>query len=75
MIGRRKASQSWKKRAALSAESASMAPPRWNGSFAISPNGWPSIRRSDVTMLFPNSRRSSSADPASAIVSMIGRIL
>src|SRR3990167_2500359 len=42
--GRSKASHSCRKRAAFSAPSQSMAPPRWRGSLAISPIGRPSMR-------------------------------
>ena len=48
--GRPKASHSCRKRAALSAPSASIAPPRWVGSLATTPSGRPSRRASAVTM-------------------------
>jgi hypothetical protein len=47
------ASHSCRKRAALSAASASMAPPRWAGLLASSPNGRPSTRISAVTIPGP----------------------
>src|SRR5262249_57963810 len=49
-IGMSKASQSWRKRAALSPASASIAPPRWRGLLAIRPNGLPSMRIKAVIM-------------------------
>ena len=58
------ASQSCMKRAALSAASASIAPPRWDGSLARTPTGRPSMRASAVTMPAPKSRRSSSTESA-----------
>ena len=53
-------SHSCRKRAALSAPSASMAPPRWRGSLATMPSGWPSTLTSVVTIPAPNPARSSS---------------
>ena len=57
-------------RAALSAASASMAPPRCDGLLAMTPSGRPSIRTSAVTMPTPNDRRSSSTESVSAMVSI-----
>ena len=50
------------KRAALSAPSQSIAPPRCAGLLAMTPSGRPSTRISAVTMPMPNSRRSSSTE-------------
>ncbi len=55
-IGSACASQSCMKRAALSAASASMAPPRCAGSLARTPTGRPSTRASAVTMPAPKPR-------------------
>jgi hypothetical protein len=71
--GRSKPSQSCMKRAALSAASASMAPPRWFGSLATRPIGRPSTRTSDVTIPAPNPRRSSRTEPSSHSASMTVR--
>src|SRR5664280_2309118 len=67
-IGRSWASHSWRKRAALSAPSLSMAPPRWAGSLATTPTGRPSILIRAVTMPLANPSRSSNTDPVSASV-------
>ena len=61
------------KRAALSEASESIAPPRCAGLLAITPNGRPSTRISEVTMPMPNLGRSSSTVPASASVSITSR--
>ena len=53
-IGRSWASHSWRNRAALSAPSRSMAPPRWAGLLATTPTGRPSTRTRAVTMPSPN---------------------
>ncbi len=64
--GRPWASQSCRNLAALSAESASMAPPRWAGLLAMSPRGRPSILTSAVMIPLPNAARSSSTEEVSA---------
>jgi hypothetical protein len=64
--GRSCASHNCKKRAALSAASASIAPPRWRGLLAIRPIGRPSIRISAVTIPGPQPARNSSTEPVSA---------
>ena len=66
--GSAKPSQSCMKRAALSAPSASIAPPRWRGSLAITPNGRPAWRASAVTIPGAKPRRSSSVSPHSASI-------
>ena len=48
-------------------------PDNFIGLLATTPTGRPSIRVSDVTIVWPKWRRSSSTEPASAIVSMICR--
>ena len=67
-IGSSNASHSCMNRAALSAPSASIAPPRWLGSLAITPSGLPSTRASAVTIPCPNPRRSSSTSSSSASI-------
>ncbi len=64
-IGRANASHRVMNRAALSAPWASIAPPRWVGSLAITPSGRPPERASAVRMPRPKPRRSSSTEPAS----------
>ena len=73
-IGMSKASQSCMKRAALSAASESIAPPRCFGLLAIRPNGRPSMRTSAVTIPTPKAARSSSTEPSSASVPMTARM-
>ena len=72
-IGMSNASHSWMKRAPLSAPSLSIAPARCFGLFATTPNGRPSILINAVIIVSPKSRRISSTDPVSAIVSMTSR--
>ena len=60
------ASHSCRKRAALSAASASMAPPRCVGTLAITPIGAPSTRASAVIIPAPQPSRSSSTESTSA---------
>jgi hypothetical protein len=55
-------------RAALSAPSLSMAPPRCIGLFATTPTGRPSRRIRAVIIPTPKSRRSSSTESVSASV-------
>ncbi|MNT42651.1 hypothetical protein D3C72_1790810 [compost metagenome] len=62
------------KRAALSAASASMAPPRWRGLLARMPTGRPSMRASAVWMPVPKPARSSSTLPASATPAIAARV-
>ena len=69
--GMSKASQSWMKRAPLSAPSESMAPARWCGLLAITPIGWPSTRMKAVMTPMPNFSRISSTEPTSAMVCTI----
>ena len=64
--GRPNASHSCRKRAALSALAASMAPARCSGLLAITPTARPSKRASAVTRPGANDGRSSSTDPSSA---------
>ena len=64
--GRSNAPHSCMNRAALSAQSASIAPARWSGLLASTPSGLPSIRISADTMPGAKCGRSSSADPVSA---------
>ena len=73
-IGRSCASQSCMKRAALSAPSASMAPPMCLGLLAITPKGRPSMRMSAVIMPGPKWGRSSRTEPVSASVSITVRM-
>ena len=68
------ASHSCMKRAALSAASASIAPPRCIGLLAIRPTGRPSMRASAVTMPAPKPARSSSAEPGSTSASTTARM-
>ncbi len=63
--GTSNASHSCMKRAALSAASTSIAPPRWAGLLATTPIARPSTRASAVTIPSPHPRRSSSTEPAS----------
>ena len=53
--GSAKASHSCMKRAALSAQPASIAPARWSGLLAMMPSGRPSTRASAVTIPGANS--------------------
>ncbi len=73
-IGNPNASQSCRKRAALSAQGASIAPAMNIGLLAIRPNGAPSMRTSAVIMPGAKSRRSSSTEPVSASVSITLRL-
>ncbi len=66
--GRSNASHSCRNRAALSAASTSIAPPRWVVSLATTPSGRPSTLASAVTIPAAHPRRSSSTDPVSNIV-------
>ncbi len=66
--GRSWASHSWRNRAALSAPSRSMAPPRWAGLLATTPRGRPSTRTRAVTIPAPKPRRSSRTESVSARV-------
>ena len=72
--GSRCASHSCRKRAALSAASASIAPPRWVGTFAMTPTGAPSTRASAVIIPVPQPSRSSSTDPSSASADSTARM-
>ena len=70
-IGSPNASHSCMNRAALSAPSASIAPPRCAGLLAITPSGRPSLgRASAVTMPAPKPRRSSSTSSSSASITV-----
>ena len=73
-MGMSKASQSWTKRAPLSAPGESTAPARWCGLFAITPIGRPSTLMKAVMTPIPNFSRISRTEPLSAIVEMISRI-
>ena len=64
--GSPKASHSCRKRAALSALAASMAPAKCIGLLAITPTARPSMRTNAVTMPGANDGRSSSTDSSSA---------
>ena len=70
--GRPKASQSWSKRAALSAASLVIAPAMWRVSLAMTPTGRPSIRASAVTISGAKRSRRKVTEPSSARVSTIG---
>ena len=67
------ASHSCRKRAALSALAASIAPARCSGLLAMTPIARPSIRASAVTMPGANDGRSSRTDPSSASSSIARR--
>ncbi len=71
--GRSWPSHSWRNRAALSAASASIAPPSTAGSLAITPTGIPSSRTSAVMIPVAYPARSSSTLPSSANPSMTRR--
>ncbi len=64
--GTSNASHSCRKRAALSAPSASMAPARWAGLLATMPSGRPSTSASAVIIPRAKPARSSSTEPVSA---------
>ena len=66
ITGKPCASHNCRKRAALSAAGASIAPPRCAGLFAIRPNAAPSIRSSAVIMPGAKPLRSSMMLPSSA---------
>ncbi len=72
-MGSPKASHSCRKRAALSALAASMAPARCIGLLAMTPTARPSTRASAVTMPGANDGRSSRTDPSSAMSSTARR--
>ena len=71
-IGRPKASQSCRKRAALSPASLVIAPAMWRVSLAITPSGRPSIRARAVTISGAKRSRRKVTEPSSASVSTIG---
>ena len=73
-IGMPKVSHNCRKRAALSAAAAVMAPAITMVLLATMPTGRPSIRASAVTISRANCSRSTVTDPASASVSMTGTI-
>ena len=70
--GSPKASQSARKRAALSEAAAVIAPAKWRESLAMKPSGRPSIRASAVTISGAKRSRRKVTEPASASVSTIG---
>ncbi len=70
--GRPKASQSCRKRAALSAASLVIAPAMCWVSLAIKPSGSPSMRASAVTISAAKGSRRKVAEPSSVRVSTIG---
>ena len=70
--GRPKASQSERKRAALSEASLVSAPAMWRESLAMKPSGRPSIRPSAVTSSGAKRSRRKVTEPASASVSISG---
>ena len=72
--GNPKASHNWRKRAALSALSASMAPARCIGLLAMTPTARPSIRTSAVTSPGAKDARNSRTDPSSASSSTARRM-
>ena len=70
--GSPKASQSCRKRAALSEASLVIAPAMWRVSLAMKPTGRPSIRASAVTISGAKRSRRKVTEPSSASVSTIG---
>ena len=70
--GSPKASQSCRKRAALSAASLVIAPAMWRLSLATKPSGRPSIRPSAVTSSGAKRSRRKVTEPSSQSVSITG---
>ena len=67
------ASHKRRNRAALSAPSGSIAPPRWNGLLARSPHGRPAILNIAVIIPAPKPAFTSMSDPGSASVAATSR--